>query len=121
MGKIFQAIDKQIIKPRVVAAEQEGFQMTKEDIESFYLQGSPVEYERTGKYKKSPDGTPPSGGDGKYSYEIHLNVSDYSTGTYSGQKVFEEAQWNGSGILGRGGTWFEAMYDIEEALRKNFS
>ena len=29
MGKIFQAIDTQIIKPRVVAAEQEGFQMTK--------------------------------------------------------------------------------------------
>ena len=33
MGKIFQAIDKQIIKSRVIAAEREGFQMTKEDIE----------------------------------------------------------------------------------------
>lgn len=121
MGKIFDAIDKQIIKPRADASYSEGFQMTKEDIESFYVVPPGKVYERTGKYKKSPDGTPPSGGDGKYSYEIHLNVSDYSTGTYSGQKVFEEAQWNGSGILGRGGTWFEAMYDIEEALRKNFS
>ncbi len=32
MGKIFQAIDKQIIKPRVVASEREGFRKTKDDI-----------------------------------------------------------------------------------------
>ena len=120
MGKIFDAIDKEIIKPRVDNAYREGLQMTKEDIESFYSQGDPVRYVRTDTNKKSPDGTPPSGSDGKYHYDIHLNVSDYSTGTYSGQKVFEEAQYNGSGILGRAGTWFEAEIDIEEALKKNF-
>ena len=62
MGKIFQAIDKQIIKPRVVAAEREGFQMTKEDIESFYMQGDPKRYKRTGAYGKSPESTGISGG-----------------------------------------------------------
>ena len=120
MGKIFDAIDKQIIKPRVDNAYNEGLQMTKEDIESFYVVPPGKVYVRTDTYKNSPDGTPPSGGDGKYHYDIHLNVSDYSTGTYSGQKVFEEAQWNGSGILGRGGTWYEAMDDIEQAIKKNF-
>ena len=38
MGKIFDAIDKQIIKPRDDASEQEGFQMTKEDIQSLRLE-----------------------------------------------------------------------------------
>ena len=120
MGKIFEAIDKQIIKPRVDNAYNEGLQMTKEDIKSFYDVPPGTSYERTYKYKNSPDGSPPSGGDGNYNYEIRLNVSDYSTGTYSGQKVFEEAQWHGSGILGRAGTWFEAEEDIKEAIKKNF-
>ena len=121
MGKIFQAINKQIIKPRVVAAEQEGFQMTKEDIESFYSQGNPTTYIRTGAYGESPESTGVSGGNGNYDYNIHLNPPDYTTGTYSGQKVLEEAQYHGSGILGRAGTWFEAQQDIEEAIRKNFT
>lgn len=121
MGKIFQAIDKQIIKPRVVAAEQEGFQMTKEDIESFYIVPEGKVYKRTGAYGESPESTGVSGGNGNYDYNIHLNPPDYTTGTYSGQKVLEEAQYHGSGILGRAGTWFEAQQDIEEAIRKNFT
>ena len=121
MGKIFQAIDKQVIKPRVVAAEREGFQMTKEDIESFYMQGDPKRYERTGAYGESPESTGVSGGNGNYDYNIHLNPPSYSTGTYDGQTVLEEAQYHGSGILGRAGTWFEAQQDIEEAIRKNFT
>ena len=121
MGKIFDVIDKQIIKPRVDASESEGFQMTKEDIVSFYSHGIPRVYKRTGAYGESPETSGVSGGNGNYHYEIYLNPPEYSTGTYSGQKVMEEAQYNGSGILGRGGTWFEAMYDIEEAIKKNFS
>ena len=120
MGKIFQAIDKQIIKPRAVAAEREGFQMTKEDIESFYMQGDPKRYERTGAYGESPESTGVSGGNGNYDYNIHLNRPAYSTGT-PGFPVLEEAQYHGSGILGRAGTWFEAQQDIEEALKKNFT
>lgn len=121
MGKIFQAIDKQIIKPRVVAAEREGFQMTKEDIESFYIVPEGKVYKRTGAYGESPESTGVSGSNGNYDYNIHLNPPDYTTGTYSGQKVREEAQYHGSGILGRAGTWFEAQQDIEEAIRKNFT
>lgn len=121
IGKIFDAIDKQIIKPRVEASESEGFQMTKEDIQSFYLQGNPVMYQRTGAYGNSPESTGVSGGNGEYHYNIHLNPPTYTTGTYDGQKVMEEAQHHGSGILGRAGTWFEAQQDIEEALKKKFS
>lgn len=123
MGKIFQQIDKDIIRPRVLASEQEGFQMTKEDVESFYTQGEPKSYERTGALGESPRTTGVSGGDGNYHYNIYLDPPDYGTekyGGYSGQKVLEEAQWHGSGILGRAGTWFEAEHDIEEALKKNF-
>lgn len=120
MGKIFQAIDKQIIKPRVMASEKEGFQMTKKDIESFYTQGFPQVYQRTGALGESPRTTGVSGNNGNYDYHIYLDPPEYTTGTYSGQKVMEEAQWHGSGILGRAGTWFEAEHDIEEALKNNF-
>ena len=121
MGKILDAIDKQIIKPRIMASEQEGFQATKEDIESFYIQGSPRVYQRTGAYGESPESTGFQGGNCEYHYTISLNPPEYSTGTYSGQKVLEEAQWHGSGILGRAGTWFEAEEDIKQAVIKNFS
>ena len=35
MGIIMDAIDAQIIRPRVEAAEQEGFEMTQTDIQNF--------------------------------------------------------------------------------------
>ena len=120
MGKIFQAIDKEIIKPRVMASEEEGFQMTKEDIESFYIVPEGKVYKRTGAYGESPESTGVSGGNGNYDYKIHLNRPAYSTGT-PGFPVLEEAQYHGSGISGRAGTWFEAQQDIEEAIRKNFT
>ena len=121
MGKILDAIDKQIIKPRIMASEQEGFQAAKEDIESFYSVPGGRFYKRTGAYGESPESSGVSGGNGNYHYEIYLNPPEYSTGTYSGQKVMEEAQYNGSGILGKPNTWDESVRDIEEAIRKNFS
>lgn len=120
MGKIFKAIDRQIIKPRVIAAEKEGFKATKEDVESFYIVPQGKYYVRTGALGESPEHTGVVGGNGNYEYLIWLEPPEYKTGTYSGQKVLEEAQYHGSGILGRAGTWFEAEYDIEEAIRKNF-
>lgn len=121
MGKIFDAIDNQIIKPRVMASEREGLAATYEDIYSFYIQGNPSVYVRTGAYGDSVTSTGVSGGNGEYHYKIFLNPPSYSTGTYDGQTVLQEAQYHGSGILGRAGTWFEAQQDIEEVLRKNFS
>lgn len=120
MGKIWNAVDRQVIRPRAYASEAEGIASTFESIGSFYGQGNPVLYLRTGNYASSPYSSGVQGGGGKYDYTIGLKVSDYNTGTYSGQKVFEEIQVKGSGILGRGGTWFEASYDIIEAVKKNF-
>ena len=43
------------------------------------------------------------------------------TGTFSGQQVLEAAQRNGFGILGKPGTWVQAMDDIKQALENHFS
>lgn len=120
MGKIFSAIDQQIIRPRVNAAYAEGYQATKEDIESFYTQGNPKVYQRTGAYGESPNSTPPHGANGDYDYNIRLDDPTYTTGNYDGHTVLEKAQYHGSGILGRAGTWYEAQEDIKQALEKNF-
>lgn len=120
MGKIFDAIDKQIIKPRVDASESGGFAKTKENIESFYSQGFPIQYMRTGALAESPESSGVSGGNGKYDYEIHLNNPSYSTGTPN-FPVLEQAQHNGAGILGKPGTWDDAVQDIEAELKKNFT
>lgn len=121
IGKIFNAIDRQIIRPRVYASEAEGLAATYEDIYSFYSQGNPIFYQRTGAYGDSVSSTGVSGGGGNYNYSIYLNPPSYSTGTYDGLTVLQEAQYHGSGILGRAGTWFESEKDIEEAIRRNFS
>lgn len=121
MGKIFDAIDKQIIKPRVIASESEGYKRTEEDINSFYTQGNPKIYERTGAYGESPESSGVSGGNGNYHFSIRLNDPTYSTGTFDGRKVLEEAQHNGYGILGKSGTWAETERDVEAIINKNFS
>lgn len=123
MGEIMQMIDSQIIRPRVHAAYQEGFEKTKEDIESFYSQGNPVRYQRTGMYGMSPNSYPPAGssGSGSYHYSIWLDPPGYMTGTFSGQQVLEAAQRYGFGILGKPGTWVQAMGDIKQALENHFS
>lgn len=122
LGKIFDAIDKQIIRPRVDASYEEGFSLAKKDIEDFYIQGNPKVYQRTGSYGNSPNSDSPSSeGNGNYKYNIRLDAPKYHTGTYDGHTVLEQAQFKGSGILGRGGTWYEAEEDIKNAIIKNFS
>lgn len=120
MGKIFNAIDLQELRPRINRACNEGFKLAKEDIASFYIQGKPKQYVRTGKYGKTPQVLRPTGSNGNYHYIIWLEPPEYTTGTYSGQKVMEEAQYHGSGILGRAGTWFEAEFDIVDAVKNAF-
>lgn len=120
MGKIFNAIDRQIIRPRVVNSESLGFQMAQEDIKSFYSQGSPKRYERTGSYGESIRRSGVTGGNGNYDYEIYMEAPAYKTGT-PGFPVLQEAQYNGSGILGKSNTWEDAKRSIENALKMYFS
>lgn len=120
MGKIMDAIDAQIIRPRVEAAESQGFQMTQADIQEFYASGSPVYYNRTGTYGNSPRSSGVSGGSGNYHYEIHLEPQSYSTGTHSPEQILSNIQNNGAGILGTPGTWDKAKQDIIEAVKANF-
>lgn len=121
MGIIMDAIDAQIIRPRVEASEQEGFEMTQTDIQNFYSSGSPVQYIRTGTYESSPRSSGVSGGNGNYHYEIHLEPQSYSTGTHSPEQILSDIQVGGSGILGTPGTWDNAEQDIIEAVIANFS
>lgn len=121
MGIIMDAIDAQIIRPRVTAAESEGFAQTQADIQNFYSSGSPVQYIRTGTYESSPRSSGVSGGNGNYHYEIHLEPQSYSTGTHSPEQILSDIQVGGSGILGTPGTWDNAKQDIIEAVIANFS
>ena len=121
MGKIMDAIDAEIIKPRVEASEQEGFERTQIDIQNFYSSGSPRYYQRTGAYGNSPESSGViSKGNGNYEYHIHLNNPEYSTGT-PGFPVLNMAQRNGAGILGTPGTWADSAEDIIEAVKGHFS
>lgn len=121
MGKIMDAIDAKIIKPRVEASEQEGLEMTKTDIQNFYKVPEGVRYRRTETYKNSPASSGVvSQGNGNYHYDIHLNNLGYSTGT-PGFPVYENAQNNGAGILGTPGTWADAAEDIIEAVKGHLS
>lgn len=121
MGIIMDAIDSQIIRHRVTASEQEGLEMTKTDIRNFYKVPEGVRYRRTETYKNSPASSGVvSQGNGNYHYDIHLNNPGYSTGT-PGFPVYENAQNNGAGILGTPGTWDDAVQDIIEAVKANFS
>lgn len=119
MGKIMNAIDKQIIRPRVIASEQQGFQKTDEHMHDFHSQGSPIEYVWTHKIEETANRSGVSGGNGNYDYSIWLEHPIYSTGT-PGYPVLEEAQYNGSGILGKPNTWEDSLHDIEQALKDNF-
>lgn len=121
IGKIFNAIDRQIIRPRVNASYNEGISVTKEDISGFYSQGNPRRYVRTGAYGDSPNSTPPSGSNGNYDFNIRLDDPSYNTGTFDGHTVLEQAQFKGSGILGRPNTWHESEEDIMEAVMRNFN
>lgn len=120
MGTIFAQIDKEI-RNRAKMAQIQGFRSTKMRIGTFYSQGSPVLYVRTGTYKGTPQSSGVSGGNGEYHYEIHLETPSYNTGKHDGATILEDIQNNGSGVLGKPGTWDEAVRDIEIALRSSFS
>jgi len=121
MGVIMDAIDAQIIRPRVTAAEQEGFAKTQVDVQEFYSGATPTVYQRTGTYGNSPRSSGVSGGNGNYHYEIHLEAQPYSTGTHSPDQILSDIQSGGSGIVGNPGTWDKSEQDIIEAVISNFS
>lgn len=121
MGKIFSAIDQQIIRPRVEQSASQGFSMTQTDIQSFYSQGAPQRYVRTHAYERSPVAPSISGGDGNYNYTIRLQTPGYVSRVFSPQEIMENIQYNGIGILGKPGTWQQAQEDIKQAVESAFS
>jgi len=121
MGKILKEIDIQLIRPRVYNSYFQGLEATKDDIETFYEEGEPKRYERTGNYRSSPNGLPPSGKNGDYTYTIMLEPPSYDTGTHDGLTVLTDIQNHGHGVLGKENTWDEAIEDIKKAIKNNFN
>lgn len=120
MGKIWDSIDKQVIRPRTIESHDKGFLCTQEDISSFYdSEKKPTNYKRKYIYKNSPETTDVIAAGNGYKYTISLYNPGYPTGT-PGFPVFEEAQYNGSGILGNPDTWEDAVNDIKFALINSF-
>lgn len=119
MGKIMDAIDKQIIKPKTFDSERQGFQKTDDNMHEFHSQGIPKKYIWTHKIEEVANRSGVSGNNGNYDYSIWLERPTYSTGT-PGFPVLENAQNNGAGILGKPNTWKDSMNDIEQALQQNF-
>lgn len=96
--------------------------MIKETDGVFPRGGTPKIYERTGNYESSPktDGVTKSGN------SVHTTArlddsNPYSTGSYSTNKVFEEIQHNGSGIVGAPGTWDRSKEKMKQSVMKTFA
>lgn len=90
-------------------------------LDEFYGQGNPVMYERTGTLDGSirSEGVNASGN--SVSADIYLDEGiSYSTGTYDGATVISEANYGGSGILGKSGFWDRTEDDIRENLDEAF-
>lgn len=119
MGKIMNAIDRQIIRPKAIASEQQGFQKTDEHMRDFHSQGNPNSYVWTHKIEETANHSGVSGNNGNYDYSIWLERPTYYTGTPA-FPVLEKAQNNGAGILGKPNTWEDSMKDIEKSLKENF-
>lgn len=122
---ILNSIVREEVVPRVKYAHSAGMGYAKNDIMSFYSKGKPKVYKRTVEYGRGygnaldSDGVKQTGYD--FSYEIRLNDPVYETGKHSGNQVLQDIQDNGSGVLGKPGTWEQAVKDIGKALDFAFS
>ena len=102
--------------------ESESYFSARKNLLYFYDTEPPHIYRRTGQLGNSPRTTGLTGGNGNYSADIYLDQGyEYSTGTYSTPKVFDEAEAGGSGIIGNSGFWQKTESDIAEAEFRIFS
>lgn len=121
-----QALLAELSKEMLVAMQEvdaKGKAKAKENAESFYSQGSPVLYDRTGKYGDASDSTGARGGGGHVSTEIYMNPSGhgYTTGTFSAQEVWEAAESGSAGVLGMPGRWTKTEQDVEQLANEIFA
>ena len=99
----------------------EGGIIALRNAESFYSQGSPTDYVRTGKYGDAPtsDGVQMSGN--TVSTEIYMEEAGhgYATGTFSAREVWQAAEDHTAGVLGKSGLWQDSEDEIKKWLMIN--
>jgi len=131
---------QQKAKEAVEETEANGLTSAINNVSSFYTQGNPTIYQRTGQLGNSAKSDGVSGGGNNWRTKIYLDVAGTSynvpnpdfdfdgTGRFShfsSQEVFEAAENHTSGVKGKPGFWkkteseLEQMFDI--AMSKRFS
>ena len=101
----------------------EGEMIALRNAESFYSQGSPMSYVRTGKYGDAPtsDGLQRSGNE--VSTEIYMEEAGhgYATGTFSAREVWQAAEDHTAGVLGKSGLWQDSEDEIKKMAYDKFA
>lgn len=125
-AEIQQKAREAIVETNIV-----GTNATVNNMHSFYSQGHPKKYVRTGQLGASARSTGVSGGGNHYETTIYLDVEGTSypvpnpafdtdgSGRFShftSMEVFEAAEAGTSGILGKPGFWKKSETEIEQAL-----
>ena len=85
---------------------------------SFYDQGEPKYYHRTGTYGTAPNTDGVKGFGNTQEVEIYMEEAGhgYSTGTFSAQEVWQAAEDHTYGVLGRPGRWAQTESDVQDII-----
>lgn len=126
MMQLKKMLQKQM-KNAMRDAQKQMYKKTQDEVQSFYSQGSPEVYERTGALGNTPQTTPLQETGNSASFDIYLDKSHiYGTGRdlQSMSELLPAAESGGYGILGKPGFWqrSEASFQqtLDTSMRKYF-
>ena len=96
----------------------QGLMKAHENASSFYDQGNPSSYIRTGTYGTAPNTDGVKGFGNTQEVEIYMEEAGhgYSTGTFSAQEVWQAAENHTAGVLGQPGRWAQTESDVGEII-----
>lgn len=118
MAQLEQMLLNRLKKAMNVAAEQMKADVY-EQVGSFYTQGNPKIYVRTGALGDTPRVTPITASGKSVSYEVYLDQShNYTTGTWDMPTVMAAAEVGGGGILGKPGFWKRSEKTFQKTLNR---
>lgn len=116
MSELERMLMSQLTKAMDVVAEKVKADMYEETA-SFYTQGEPQVYIRTGALGDTPRTTTPSVSGKSISFEAYLDQNHkYETGTWSMPTVLTNAEAGTGGILGKSGFWKRSENKIQKTL-----
>lgn len=127
MVAIKRAIQKEA-KAAMRDAQKKMWKKTRQELESFYNQGSPTIYERTGTLGNSPQITSLQDSGDSLEYEIYLDQSvSYEVPNeaftsrgfpsyFTTPEIFEAAEGGTSGVKGKSGFWARSEAEFQNIL-----